>query len=314
MDDNANEFSLALTDTLLAAISKLNILEEKICVVCDDGGRVRRTVTDGDVRRFLLAGGSLDDTVASLPEKDPILSLHGASDAKLLEEMASNDVNAIVLVDPNGTPQQIRTKSSLQSKIMLSPPHLGANEIAYVHEAFESNWVAPAGPNLTAFEKKLARYTGTKHTLAVSSGTAALHLALRVLGIGAGHRVYVSDLTFIASLQPILYENAIPVLIDSEPKSWTMSPVALERKLAEDKANGELPAAIIVVHLYGQVADMPAIMSLAEKFGIQVIEDAAESLGATINSKPCGSHGILSVFSFNGNKMITHLRRWCVGF
>jgi pyridoxal phosphate-dependent aminotransferase EpsN len=141
--------------------------------------------------------------------------------------------------------------------------------------------------------------------LAVSSGTAGLHLALRVLDIGPGDRVYVADLTFVATVQPVLYEHATPVLIDAEPDSWNISPPALARALARDAALGKLPKAIIVVHLYGQSADMSAIMALSDRYGVPVIEDAAESIGAAYGNRPSGAHGLLSVYSFNGNKIIT---------
>jgi dTDP-4-amino-4,6-dideoxygalactose transaminase len=305
MKNTIDNFVLTLSDTLRKAMLKLDSLEDKLCVVCGTNGQVVRTVTNGDVRRFLLSGGSMDDKLSALPEKKPISALYGTSDSDLLDIMVQNDINTIVLVDQRGTPLTLCNRASLTKKILLSPPHLGKNEMRYVQEAFDSNWIAPAGPNLTMFENKLAKTIAREHALAVSSGTAALHLALRVLGINAGDRVYVSDLTFVASLQPILYENATPVLIDSEPTGWNMSPMALERKLLKDEVTGDLPAAIIVAHIYGQVADMPAIMNLAERYKIPVIEDAAEGLGANIDGKPCGSHGILSAFSFNGNKMIT---------
>ena len=286
-------------------MSRIETLDEKMCVVCGADGKVLRTVTDGDVRRCLLAGGGMDDTLDSLPEKAPIVAAKGTSDAALLQKLKDHAIQDILIVDEVGTPVQIRNRASLESKILLSPPHMGATEMTFVQRAFDDNWVAPAGPNLVQFEKVFAKQTGRDHALALSSGTAALHLALRVLSIGAGHRVYVSDLTFAASLQPILYESATPVLIDSEPVSWNMSPVALERKLAQDKAAGTLPTAIIVVHLYGQSADILAVMALADAYGVPVIEDAAESLGATNGNKPSGAHGLLSAFSFNGNKMIT---------
>ena len=305
MNTAIDRCKLSLCDTIRFTMAKLEVLQLKLCVVCDTEGRVVRTVTDGDVRRFLLSGGAIDDPLAALPTKKPILALHGTPDPELLDAMVNNDINAIVLVDKVGTPVGLCSRVSLDKKILLSPPHLGDREMKHVQEAFDSNWIAPAGPNLAKFENNLANTIGHQHVLAVSSGTAALHLALRVLGISAGDRVYVSDLTFIASVQPILYEHAVPVFIDSEPSSWNMSPIALERKLMKDQVSGDLPAAIVVVHLYGQVADMPAIMRLAEKYEIPVIEDAAESLGATIDNKPCGSSGILSAFSFNGNKMIT---------
>ncbi len=286
----------------MAAIEKL---DDKICVLAGQDGKARRTITDGDVRRFLLAGGSLDDTLDKLPENAPIVARIGTSNVDLMQILKKHVVQAIVIVDDAGVPVQVRSIGSLESNLLLSPPHIGANEIKYVQQAFDDNWIAPAGPHLIKFEQALAKRTGRDHALAVTSGTAALHLALRVLNIGANERVYVSDLTFAASVQPILYQNATPVLIDSEPASWNMSPKALERKLLQDKAAGTLPSAIIVVHIYGQSADIIPIMALADAFGIPVIEDATESLGASIGNKPSGSHGLLSAFSFNGNKMIT---------
>lgn len=300
-----DKFVLSPSDTLRAAMSKIDALEEKMCVVYRADGKLLRTVTDGDVRRFLLAGGAMDDTLDILPEKTPIVAIQGTSDAELLKKLQEYAIQAILIVDEAGVPVQIRSRASLETKIMLSPPHIGVSEMTFVQRAFEDNWVAPAGPNLVQFEQAFAKQTGRGHALALSSGTAALHLALRVLDIGIGDRVYVSDLTFAASLQPILYENATPVLIDSEPVSWNISPDALERKLAEDQAAARLPAAIIVVHLYGQSANIKAVMELADAYGVPVVEDAAESLGATNGNKPSGSHGLLSAFSFNGNKMIT---------
>lgn len=286
-------------------MSRIEDVDEKICVVESRDGKVLRTVTDGDVRRFLLAGGSMDDTLATLPEKAPVIAREGSSDAELLQKLEEHAIQAILIVDEAGAPVQIRSRASLESKILLSPPHIGATEMTFVQRAFDGNWVAPAGPNLVQFEQKFATLIERNYALALSSGTAALHLALRVLNIGGGDRVYVSDLTFAASLQPILYQNATPVLIDAEPVSWNMSPAALERQLIQDNAAGTLPAAIIVVHLYGQSADILAVMTLADAYGVPVIEDAAESLGAISCNKPSGAHGLLSAFSFNGNKMIT---------
>lgn len=189
--------------------------------------------------------------------------------------------------------------------ILLSPPHMGARELELVREAFDDNWIAPAGPNLARFERELAQISGRTEALAVISGTAALHLALRALGVRRGERVYVSNLTFAASLQPILYEGCVPVLIDAEPASWNMSPAALGAQLARDDVRGSLPRAIIVVHLYGQSADLAPICELAARYGVPLIEDAAESLGAFYQGRPSGSHGMLAAFSFNGNKIIT---------
>lgn len=293
------------TARLRTALSVIENSEPKICFVLSADEKVIRTITDGDVRRFLLAGGSLDDPLSSFPKQVPVTASQDSSHAELLELMDLHSIQAILILDENGAPVDVRSRSSIDQPVFLSPPHIGSDELGMVKRAFLGNWIAPAGPNLNQFEENFSERMGRKHALAVSSGTAALHLALRVLDVKAGDRVYVSDLTFVASLQPILYQHAIPVLIDSEPVSWNMSPLALERKLLRDKRSGTLPAAIVIVHLYGQPADIMALTALAELYGVPVIEDAAESLGATVGNKPSGAHGLLSAFSFNGNKIIT---------
>lgn len=286
----------------------VRVLEDssiKICVVLDDSGRVKRTITDGDVRRALLAGSELTTPVAGLPGKPPVVLPDNTDPAVLASELKTRDLDVIVLVDADGRPTGLADRNEFFDTLLLSPPHMGLTEAGYVQQAFDDNWLAPAGPNLCAFEAGLRAVSGRAHALAVSSGTAGLHLALRVLDIGVGDRVYVADLTFVATVQPVLYERATPVLIDAEPESWNISPSALARALARDAALGQLPKAIIVVHLYGQSADMAAIMALSELYCVPVIEDAAESLGATYGNRPSGAHGLLSVYSFNGNKIIT---------
>jgi dTDP-4-amino-4,6-dideoxygalactose transaminase len=191
------------------------------------------------------------------------------------------------------------------SKIWLSSPHIGANELQYVNEAFATNWIAPLGPHVNAFEQGLQEITQTKHAAALSSGTSAIHIALILLGVKSGDTVFCQSITFSASANPIAYQGAIPVFIDSEEDTWNMDPILLRIALLEAKQNGKLPKAIIPVHLYGMPAKMEVIISLAEEFGVPVIEDAAEALGANINEKPCGSFGEFGVLSFNGNKIIT---------
>jgi pyridoxal phosphate-dependent aminotransferase EpsN len=190
-------------------------------------------------------------------------------------------------------------------RIYLSSPHMGGHEQKFVAEAFETNWIAPLGPNVDTFEAETANYIGVKAATATSSGTAALHLALRVLGVGRGDLVFVSSLTFIGSVNPILYDGAEPVFIDSNEESWNMCPLALERAFLWAQEKGRLPKAVIVVNLYGQSAQFDKILPLCRKYGVPVIEDAAESLGATYMGKPSGSFGDLSILSFNGNKIIT---------
>lgn len=190
-------------------------------------------------------------------------------------------------------------------KIWLSSPHIGTNELQYVNEAFATNWIAPLGPHVNAFEQGLQVETQTKHAAALSSGTSALHLALILLGVKSGDIVFCQSITFSASANPIAYQGAIPVFIDSEWDTWNMDSTLLKNALEEAKQNGKLPKAIIPVHLYGMPAKMDEIISIANEYDVPVIEDAAEALGSNINGKSCGSFGTFGVLSFNGNKIIT---------
>ena len=185
-------------------------------------------------------------------------------------------------------------------KIYLSPPHLNGEEIDFIKDAIDSNWIAPLGPHVDAFESEVADYIGVKQAAALSSGTAALHLALEMLGVQKGDHVFCSDLTFVASANAIHYLNAIPVFIDAEPTSWNMSPSALEKAF-----ESVLPKAVIVTDIYGQSADYKLIAEICDKHQTPIIEDAAESLGAEYNRKKCGSFGEMAILSFNGNKIIT---------
>lgn len=196
-------------------------------------------------------------------------------------------------------------KITVKQRIFLSPPHMSGNELKYINEAFDTNWIAPLGPNVDAFEKEIANYVGVSEAVAVSSGTAAIHLALSLLDVKKGDKVFCSTLTFVASANPILYQGADPIFIDSEPDTWNMSPQALEHALKDASIEGCLPKAVIVVNLYGQSAKMDEIVSLCEQYDIPVIEDAAESLGSTYKGKPSGTFGRFGVYSFNGNKIIT---------
>lgn len=189
--------------------------------------------------------------------------------------------------------------------IFLSPPHMSGFEQQYVAEAFRSNWIAPLGPQVDAFEAEFCEAVGCQNALALSSGTAAIHLALLALGIGAGDEVFVSSFTFSASVNPVRYVGATPVFIDSEERSWNMDPALLEEAFASRAKTGRLPKAVILVDLYGQTADMDVIIPLCEKYEVPIVEDAAEALGARHGAKSAGTFGRLGVFSFNGNKIIT---------
>ena len=188
------------------------------------------------------------------------------------------------------------------NKIYLSSPHMGDAERRYVTDAFDTNWIAPLGPHVNAFEEVLAQYTGVQYAAALSSGTAAIHLALILLGVEAGDTVLCQSMTFSASANPIKYQGARPVFIDSEAGSWNMDPNALEDAL---KTQNLKPKAIIPVHLYGMPARMQEIMEIAGRYGVPVIEDAAEALGATYHGQKCGSFSRFGILSFNGNKIIT---------
>jgi dTDP-4-amino-4,6-dideoxygalactose transaminase len=190
-------------------------------------------------------------------------------------------------------------------RVWLSSPHMGEMEKVYVAEAFATNWVAPLGPNVDAFEKQLAEYVGVKGALSLSSGTGAIHLALKILGIKRDEVVLCQSFTFAASAFPITYCDATPVFVDSENETWNMDPVLLEHAIKDQLARGKKPAAIMLVHLYGMPAQMDKISRIAEEYKIPLIEDAAEALGSSYKGKACGSFGNIGILSFNGNKIIT---------
>lgn len=198
-----------------------------------------------------------------------------------------------------------RSNALEPKRIFLSPPHMSGNEKKYIAEAFESNWIAPLGKNVDAFEKEMAQYTGSAGAALLSSGTAAIHLALDLLGVRQGDIVFCSSLTFVASANPILYLGGEPVFIDSENETWNMSPIALKRAMEEAQAKGKLPKAVVIVNLFGQSAKMDELMTICDSYGIPVIEDAAESLGSFYKGKNSGTFGKFGVYSFNGNKIIT---------
>ena len=192
------------------------------------------------------------------------------------------------------------------SKIFLSPPHMSGNELDYIHKVFESNYIAPLGEYVNKFEKIIGKYVDCENVVALSSGTAAIHLALRILGVGEGDVVLASSFTFIGSVSAIKYQGATPLFIDSDDKSWNLDPVLLKIELETIKSSGSvMPKALIVTHLYGQMADMVEIMKLSDEYGFYVIEDAAESLGASMNGQQSGTFGDFGVYSFNGNKILT---------
>lgn len=194
----------------------------------------------------------------------------------------------------------------MSEKIWLSSPHMGGTELKYIHEAFDANWVAPLGPNVNGFEEDLENFLNAEvKVAALSAGTAAIHLALIELGVGYGDEVICQSMTFSATANPIAYQGATPIFVDSETETWNLCPKALEKAIQDRIAKGKTPKAILAVHLYGMPYKVDEVSAIAEKYNIPVIEDAAEALGSTYKGKAAGTFGRFGVLSFNGNKIIT---------
>lgn len=302
---NIEAFSARADSTIREAMAIINASGMQMLLLLDDAGRLIRTVTDGDLRRLLLAGAEMGDTLQSLPPLESVTAPEDVSRKAALALMDAHEINHLPLINGEGRVVRVLARRDIATPILLSTPHMGEAELQYVEEAFRTNWIAPLGPNVDAFEREIAELVGAGHAAAVSSGTAAIHLAVRLLGVKPGDRVFCSTLTFAASANPIVYEGGEPVFIDSEPGSWNMSPQALERAFDAAVAEGWLPKAVIVVNLYGQSADMDPLLAICDRHGVPVIEDAAESLGARYKGRPSGAFGRMGVYSFNGNKIIT---------
>ncbi|WED41918.1 aminotransferase class I/II-fold pyridoxal phosphate-dependent enzyme [Legionella cardiaca] len=291
--------------TLKQTLGKLDETAQGVLLLVDDTNCLIRTVTDGDLRRLLLKGCTLESTLSALPTVSSKSLPQSGTVQEAFHLMEEYELDHIPLVDKQGKPIRLIHRRELSSNILLSTPHIGEHEQQYVQEAFITNWVAPLGPNVDAFEKEIAAYVNTKAAVALSSGTAAIHLALVLLDVKAGDTVFVSSFTFVATANPVLYQGATPVFIDSDPDTWNMSPQALQRALKEAAARNRLPKAVIIVNLYGQSANYEELCKLCDYYQVPIIEDAAESLGATYNNQFSGTFGKLGVFSFNGNKIIT---------
>ena len=287
------------------ALRRLDSTGRGLLMVVDLEGRLLRTVTDGDLRRARLQGLPDSAPVSQLPGHSPYVVHEDANAAAVLALMDQHQIDHIPVLDTAQRPVDLVFRRELTQRIWLSSPHLGEEETAFVEEAFRTNWIAPLGPHVDGFERELAEHVGVGHAAAVSSGTAAIHLGLLLLGVKPGDTVFCSSLTFVGSCNPILYCGAKPVFIDSEPQTWNMSPAALERAFVWARATGRIPKAVVIVNLYGQSADMDALLPICERHGVPVLEDAAESLGASYKGRASGTFGRLAVFSFNGNKIIT---------
>ena len=293
------------TCTVRDALDTLERTAKGILLVLRPDGTLARTLSDGDLRRAALARLPDTTTIAALPGQPPITIGEQEPVARALALLDQHQVDQLPVLDAQGRPVDLVLRRELSQRIWLSSPHLGEEETAFVEEAFRTNWIAPLGPHVDGFERELAAYAHVGHAAALSSGTAAIHLGLLLLGVQPGDTVFCSSLTFVGSCNPILYCGARPVFIDSEPGSWNMSPQALERAFEWAKRENRLPRCVIVVNLYGQSADMDALLPLCERYGVPVLEDAAESLGASYKGRASGTFGRVGVYSFNGNKIIT---------
>jgi dTDP-4-amino-4,6-dideoxygalactose transaminase/CBS domain-containing protein len=302
---NAALASIGRQVALREALRRLDEMGSGVLLLVRADGTFERTVTDGDIRRLLLGGATLDDSLDKLAHIQSLVLHEGYTRQSALELMAAHGIDHLPVLDKAGVAVRVVDRHELDEQILLSTPHLGEAEREFVEEAFRTNWIAPLGPNVDAFERELADWVGVPHAAALSSGTAAIHLALSLLDVGHGDLVLCSCLTFAASANPILYLGAIPVFIDAEPASWNLSPRALERALDQLRSQGKRPKAVIIVNLYGQSADMDPLLEICERFDVPVIEDAAESLGARYRGRSSGTFGRIGVFSFNGNKIIT---------
>lgn len=300
-----DELILSRDATLREAMTRLERRGVGVVFLLTDEGTLDRTVTDGDVRRILLSGYGLNDTLHVLPRVKCITAPLQTSRREALELINKHSINHLPLLDEAGKLAKLLTRREIDEQVLLSTPHIGEAERDFVDQAFQTNWIAPLGPNVDAFETELCSFLGSGYGAALSSGTAAIHLGLRLLDVGPGDRVFCSTLTFAASANPILYQGAEPVFIDSEPASWNLCPKSLEIAFSVAAKEGWKPKAVIVVNLYGQSADMDPIIDLCHSYDVPVLEDAAESLGATYKGRQSGTFGKMGIFSFNGNKIIT---------
>ena len=287
------------------ALVRMDLAARGILLMIDKDGALARTLTDGDLRRAILKGVGDSSLLGALPVARPIAVNEAADAAEVLRVMDAHQIDHLPVLDTDAKPVDVIFRRELSQRIWLSSPHLGDEETAFVEEAFKTNWIAPMGPHVNAFETELASHVGVGYAAATSSGTAAIHLGLLLLGVKSGDTVFCSSLTFVGSCNPILYCGARPVFIDSEPSTWNMSPTALAQAFEWAKRDNCLPACVILVNLYGQSADMDALLPICERYGVPVLEDAAESLGASYKGKSSGAFGRIAVYSFNGNKIIT---------
>lgn len=307
--EKVNHIIVTKDSSIKHVMHVLNSSNFLIALVVDDNGVLDRTVTDGDIRRFLLNKGSLGQNINDLsdnPEfQKPITVDKDRSISEVLELMYFHGIDQIPVINLEGQPIGLHLRKKLDTRILLSIPHMGGEEQEYINQAFDTNWLAPLGPNVDAFEREISKYIGGSNVAVVNTGTSAIHLALILLNVTREDVVFCQSFTFVASANPILYQGATPVFIDSDSDTWNMSPVALKKALIHHNKKKTLPKAVVIVHLYGRCANMDSIIKICDEFEVPVIEDAAESFGAFYQGKHSGTIGKLGIFSFNGNKIIT---------
>lgn len=279
-------------------LEAVNAAPAGIAFIVDEKGKLCGVITDGDFRRLLLAGRSLDENLRKEDLKSFVSAKKGENVQSLVLK-TDKMVRLIPLVDEEGKPVDYFQYDHRVKFTPVAEPNLKGNEFNYLCDAFLSTWISSTGAYINRFEKDFSEYCGTKHGVAVSNGTVAIHLALLALNIGEGDEVIIPDLTFAATINTVLHAGATPVIVDVEENSWCISPEAIEKAITPKTK------AIIPVHVYGQACDMEKIMLLAKKYNLKVIEDAAEAHGAEFKGKKVGSFGDISCFSFFANKIIT---------
>jgi dTDP-4-amino-4,6-dideoxygalactose transaminase len=301
----ADPLALRAEETIGAALARLAAAGAPAMIAADPDGRPAREVRPVHLRRMLRAGFAANAPLSALPPAPVATVAAGATAAEAQAAAVAAGLETVARVDADGRMLRVEPRDRTQDRLLLSPPHMGGEEEELVADAFDSNWIAPLGPHVDGFEAELAARAGVPAVAALSSGTAALHLALRLLGVGPGDVVPASSLTFIGSIAPILYLGATPMFVDSDPETWNMCPRALARALAALAARGVRPKAVIATSLYGQAADLDALAGVCAAAGAALVEDAAESLGARYKDRFSGGVAAFSAFSFNGNKIIT---------
>lgn len=297
MSDTLADLLICDDRSVREALAVIDRNAQGICFAVDDGGRLTGVLTDGDIRRWLLAGGPLDRPVAEVMQRN-FTALPVGTPAEHIQARLDGTVRHIPLVDERGVPVDFASLRRTH-RIQVMAPQLDGNELRYVTECLRTGWISSQGAYVKRFEAGFAERCRVPHALAVSNGTVAIHLALVALGIGEGDEVIVPDLTFAASINTILHAGATPVIADVHPVTWTLDPAAVERLITPRTK------AIMPVHLYGHPCHMDELMALARTHGLFVVEDCAEALGALYKGRPVGSFGDAATFSFFGNKTIT---------